>query len=228
MSSVCEFLSPDYPSLKVCGVTCTEDAEELVEHQVPAVGINFWPPSKRYCEPEVALQFLPSLAGKITRVGVFVNNAREVAPLLLEKKALDVIQLHGDEDEAELHYFLESGIPVIRSLALKSTDDLATIIEKYRDLAQLGTLALLLDTHAPGQYGGTGQTIDWQQAAQFIAKARPLPVLLAGGIVPANAAEALRTTRPTALDVASGAEHSPGKKAFQKVAALQEATRSAS
>ncbi len=227
MDGLSSFLSPEHSSLKICGVTTAEDAKHLASLSVPALGINFWPPSKRYCPSEVALEFLPLLGGKIVRVGVFVNNARELAPTLLEKNALDAIQLHGDEDDAELVEFLSQGHTVIRSLALQADASLAEMSAHYRKLAapHAGKLALLLDAHAPGLYGGTGETIDWGQAGEFVRLASPLPVLLAGGIVPDNAQEALQTTRPAALDIASGAESAPGIKDFAKVSSLLSATR---
>ncbi|MGJ8724868.1 MAG: phosphoribosylanthranilate isomerase [Roseibacillus sp.] len=226
MDGLQSFLSSADPSLKICGVTNPSDAEKLAQLKVSALGINFWPQSKRYCPAEDALTFLPGLAGKIVRVGVFVNNARQVAPELVFKGALDAIQLHGDEDDEELAEFLTSGVPVIRSLALKPDDNLAAVIGHYQALSQKsgGTLALLLDAHAPGVYGGTGETIDWNQAAEFI-QLSPLPVLLAGGIIPENAAEAATIAKPAALDIASGAESAPGIKDFVKVAALQAATQ---
>lgn len=225
MDGLQSFLSPSHPSLKICGVTLAREAEQLAQLKVPGLGINFWPQSKRFCPAHKALTFLPTLANEIVRVGVFVNNAREIAPNLLKEKALDIIQLHGDEDDDELLEFLTTGTPVIRSLALKTEDDLEKVIAHHLALSQKskGTLALLLDAHAPGLYGGTGKTIDWNQAAEFI-QLSPLPVLLAGGIVPSNAQEAAEITKPAALDVASGAESSPGTKDFDKVSALLAAT----
>ena len=229
MDSIESFFSPLSHSLKICGVTLASDAEQLVSLQVPALGINFWPQSKRYCPPEEAVVFLPALAEQIVRVGVFVNNARENWSLLSRENAIDIIQLHGDEDDEELRFFLNQGIPVIRSLALQPDADLAQVSSHYQEISQscLGSLALLLDAHAPGVYGGTGETIDWVQAAGFIQQCAPLPVLLAGGITPTNAQEAVEVTRAAALDVASGAESSPGKKDFAKVMALQSATQTA-
>ena len=226
MDDIQSFLSPSHPSLKICGVTLAPDAEALVALNVPALGVNFWPKSKRYCSPEKALQFLPALAGQIVRVGVFVNNAREISPILLEKEAIDIVQLHGDEDDEQLLEFLQRNIPVIRSLALKPNEDLHQVIEHYKKLQEKypNTLTLLLDTHAPGVYGGTGETIDWKQAAEFIQLASPSPVLLAGGITPNNSKEAIQTTQPCGLDIASGAESSPGIKDLAKVTSLLTST----
>ncbi|MBK1835414.1 phosphoribosylanthranilate isomerase [Roseibacillus ishigakijimensis] len=227
MDGLAPFFSTSPPSLKVCGVTTARDAEELVRLGVPAMGINFWPPSKRFCSEQDAAAFLPTLRGRIVRVGVFVNNARELGPRLHASGALDGVQLHGDESDEELETLLAEGIPTIRSLALSRDADLETVAAHYQALAsgQDAPFALLLDAHAPGVYGGTGQTIDWEQAAAFIRLAAPLPVLLAGGIVPENAAEALATTTAAGLDVASGAESAPGVKDFCKVRELLAATR---
>ncbi|HSP42177.1 MAG TPA: phosphoribosylanthranilate isomerase, partial [Luteolibacter sp.] len=86
-----------------------------------------------------------------------------------------------------------------------------------------GARAILLDAHAPGVYGGTGETFDWNAAIAFKQAHPEIPVMLAGGITPQNAADAVTTVHPAALDVASGAEVSPGVKDFTKVAALMRA-----
>ena len=88
-----------------------------------------------------------------------------------------------------------------------------------------GAAGILLDAHAPGLYGGTGRTIDWDLAAEFVRSHPKLPLILAGGITPDNAAAALAAVHPAALDVASGSESAPGIKDFAKVRALLDATR---
>ena len=203
-------------SLKICGVTTRADALELARLGVPALGVNFWEPSKRHCPPETARTFLPELAGKILRVGVFVNNSRPLASTLYNEGLLDVIQLHGDESPADMAFFLSEKIPTIR--ALPAGPNLAT---------RLGTPlpdALLLDTPAGKNYGGTGQTFDWSQAIAAETQFPNLPLLLAGGLTPENAAQALQSVHPTGLDIASGAERSPGRKDFDKVRKLIEIT----
>ena len=69
----CLFLDPNQTSLKICGVTLAEDAQRLISTGVDAMGINFWPHSKRYLSPEAARSLLMEASGRITRVGVFVN-----------------------------------------------------------------------------------------------------------------------------------------------------------
>nr|WP_246418175.1 phosphoribosylanthranilate isomerase [Haloferula luteola] len=202
--------------MKICGVTRASDAERLAELGVDALGVNFWPKSKRFLDPSAAA-FLEPLAGRILRVGVFVNAGTELPRQLMEKGWLDAVQLHGDEPVSDLETLAAAGVPVIRALSSASAS-----FEVAPHECEL-MAALLLDAHAPGIYGGTGQTINWTAAGTFIHQHPQLSILLAGGIVPSNAAEAIRTVRPCALDIASGAESSPGVKDFEKVSLLLQA-----
>ncbi len=211
------FLDPSFPSLKICGVTRAADAERLAVLGVDALGVNFWPQSKRFLAPESA-GFLPALAGKILRVGVFVNAGQELPKRLFRDGLIDLVQLHGDESPDECCRFAESGIPFIKALGVRGPADL----DRARDFNARG---ILLDAHAPGVYGGTGETIDWHLARRFAGENPDIPVILAGGITPENAAEALATGKPAAIDVASGAEQSPGIKDFTKIEALLAALR---
>jgi phosphoribosylanthranilate isomerase len=211
------FLSTEPCSLKICGVTRRDDALMLLEEHVPALGVNFWPLSKRFIAPDDAAAWLEEVAGRILRVGVFVNAERSYIEELMRSGIIDVAQLHGDESAEDVGFFHERGMPVIKAWGVKFDDDpsLAT----HYSLAN----AWLLDAPAAGQYGGTGATFDWSLAAQWRARYPQKPILLAGGITPANAAEAVRSVHPAALDVASGAEISPGIKDRQKVRALMAA-----
>lgn len=211
------FLDPAHCSLKVCGVTMPADADTLANRGVDALGANFWPKSKRYLDPESA-EFLASLEGRILRVGVFVNAGTELPVKLFHSGLIDVAQLHGDEPESAILDLQAQGIPVIRALGIANEDDLQRAADCPAD-------AVLLDAHAPGVYGGTGETIDWNAAARFVARHPETPVILAGGITPENAAEAVKTVRPCALDTASGSESAPGIKNFQKVAAMLQSIR---
>jgi phosphoribosylanthranilate isomerase len=185
----------------------------LVELGIEALGANFWPNSKRYLDPAAA-GFLRALQGKILRVGVFVNAGPDLPRRLVEEGLIDLVQLHGDEQPEDARVFREAGIPFIKAIGVKGLEDLARV----RDY---GAAAILLDAHAPGLYGGTGQTIDWALARAFAAENPDLPLVLAGGITPANVGDAVAAVQPAALDVASGAELRPGVKDFEKVKALK-------
>ena len=131
---------------------------------------------------------------------------------------LDVVQLHGDESPEDAAAFRDAGVPFIKAIGVKTRDDLERA-------AEYGAAAILLDAHAPGIYGGTGETFDWEVASAFRRDHPGLPVILAGGIVPENAALAALSVAPAALDIASGAELSPGVKDLAKVTAFLTALR---
>ncbi len=209
------FLDPSSVSLKICGITRQADAAQLVALGVEALGVNFWPMSKRYLPPANATWLL-DLSGAILRVGVFVNASAELPLRLIREGLLDLIQLHGDESPADLACYRAANIPFIKAIGVKSRAELAHAVD-------YGATAMLLDAHAPGVYGGTGEVFDWNVAIQFRQQHPAIPIILAGGIVPGNAAQAARRVKPAALDVASGAELAPGIKDFGKVRALLEA-----
>jgi phosphoribosylanthranilate isomerase len=211
------FLDPTTVSLKICGVRTSDDANQLAEMGVDALGVNFWPKSKRYLAPEEA-GWLRNLADKILRVGVFVNVDPELPLQLVRDGYLDAVQLHGDEAPENATPFHEANIPFIKAIGVKTLADL-------KRATDYGAAAILLDAHAPGIYGGTGEVFDWEVASDFRRIHPQLPILLAGGIVPENAGLAAMSVLPAALDIASGAEISPGVKDFQKVAAFLTALR---
>ncbi len=212
MAPLERFLDPSTVSLKICGVTTRGDAERLAALGVDALGVNFWPRSKRYLAPENAA-WLRDLAGRIPRIGVFVNEPPELPLRLMRDGLLDAVQLHGDETPEDAAVYQEAGVPVFKAIGVKTLDDLARA-------ADFRAGAILLDAHAPGVYGGTGETFDWNAALDFKKRHPEIPIILAGGITPENAAFAADAVQPAALDVASGAEISPGVKDFDKVSAL--------
>jgi phosphoribosylanthranilate isomerase len=212
MSTLSRFLDPSTVSLKICGVTIREDAMRLASLGVDALGANFWPRSKRYLAPEQA-DWLAELAGSILRVGVFVNEAPDLPLRLVREGLLDVVQLHGDESPADALVYQDNGIPFFKAIGVKTADNLEHAPDFHAD-------AILLDAHAPGVYGGTGATFDWNTAIDFKERHPEIPIILAGGIIPGNAARAAAVVRPAALDVASGVELSPGIKDFAKVESL--------
>lgn len=209
-----DFLSSGSVALKVCGVTTPNDAEMLIELGVDAVGLNFWPKSKRFLAPKKA-DFCKSLAGEILKVGVFVNAEKDTVRGLIESGIIDVAQFHGDEDTTYCEYFAQLGIPYFRAVGVKNEASISQL-----ELPECQ--AILLDAHAPGVYGGTGQTCDWS-IIPIVKQAHPdLPIILAGGITPDNVKAAKALEHIAALDVASGAESAPAVKDREKVKLLIE------
>jgi phosphoribosylanthranilate isomerase len=215
VSDLARFLDRSHVSLKICGVTTCADGGRLADMGVDALGVNFWPSSKRYLAAAEA-GWLLDLAGRILRVGVFVNEQGDLPVRLYDAGLIDVIQLHGDELPEDLVAIHAAGAPVIKAIGVKTRSDLSRAVE-------FGAAAILLDAHAPGVYGGTGVPFDWDVAVDFQQQHPELPVILAGGITAANAGMASARVRPAALDIASGAESVPGMKDFDKVAAIRKA-----
>ena len=171
MSSLERFLDPETTSLKICGVTFPDDAKNLISHDVDALGVNFWPQSKRHLPWEDA-HWLRDLKGKILRVGVFVNQS--VLPAeLFSQDLIDVVQLHGDESVEEAAIYRDHGIPFIKAFGVNTFADL-------KHAPDYGASAVLLDAPAPGTYGGTGETFDWNHALAFNREHPDRPISLAG------------------------------------------------
>jgi phosphoribosylanthranilate isomerase len=212
------FLNPVSPSLKICGVTRRDDALALVDLGLDAIGANFWPKSKRHITPQDAA-WLHDIAGKTLRVGVFVNQPVEFSLGLWREGLIDVIQLHGDEGTEHHEALFSAGAPFFQAIAITPDGHPTAAMPENAS-------AILLDAHAPGVYGGTGVVIDWH-AARALRDAHPhMPVILAGGITPDNAINAINAVHPAALDTASGVESAPGIKDLEKSARLIAAIRS--
>jgi phosphoribosylanthranilate isomerase len=208
---------------KICGITTAEDAQAIVSLGADAIGINFWPKSKRYISLEDSGGWLAELAGKVTRVGVFVNATMQELQAAFASGMLDALQLHGDESPDLVASLLEQGVPVFKALGGKNEEVLAEV-RSYPGYCE----SILLDAYAPTQYGGTGETMDWALGHRVVFAEPGRKVVLAGGLVPDNVAKAIEQVRPFAVDVASGVESLPGKKDLRKVEEFLKAVRGVS
>jgi phosphoribosylanthranilate isomerase len=165
-------------------------------------------------EPEAARAIIGQLSPFVLTVGVFVDAESAAVRDLAAGVGLDWIQLHGSEPPDYCRALERRVIKAFRVQDESSLSELA----KYRGAVQ----AFLLDTYKPGQVGGTGETFNWDLARQ----ARQYgPIILAGGLNPNNVAQAIRTARPQAVDVASGVEASMGKKDPKKLRAFFDAVK---
>lgn len=208
------------PQIKVCGLTLLEDALVCVAAGINAIGINFWPKSKRFHPFAQASAWLDAVPEQITRVAVFVNADESEVTKIMHSGLLEVAQFHGDESDSYVQKFLDAGIPCIRALSVRTPEDLEKI-----PLCPAPTI--LLDAYQPGVYGGTGRTCDWELAAQAVRAFPEKRIILSGGLTPANAAQAFHEVRPAALDLASGVEISPGVKDAALIRQLAKSVRSA-
>ena len=189
--------------VKICGVTNWADAKLAVDLGADALGFNFHPPSPRAVTPAQAWQIIRRLPPMVTAVGVFVNWPAQAVAALARALHLGAVQLHGDESPREVRE-LAGAFRVIKAFPAPPGFRLAALAPYARASA-----ALLLDGFKGGLYGGTGRTADWDLARRAQKYGR---VILAGGIRPANVAQAIAQARPYAVDVASGVESRPGKK----------------
>jgi phosphoribosylanthranilate isomerase len=195
--------------VKICGVTRVEDALLAARLGADAIGLNFWPRSRRRVDVEQARRIVEALPPLVPAVGVFVNQPRDEILAIAGRARLAVVQLHGDEPPHACEGF---PVPVWKALRLASPLPLAWLDE-------WPVQGFLLDAPdlGAGGYGGSGRTCDWEVAREAASRA---PVLLAGGLGPDNVADAIRAVRPWGVDVASGVEASPGVKDPDKLAAF--------
>ena len=190
--------------IKICGITRCEDAEMAVGLGADFIGLNFYPPSPRCLTLEPAAAISRVVKGRARLVGVFVNAERTYIKERLESLKLDLLQFHGDEDDAALQGW---PVPVIRALRLGSDAALDAI-----DIGGIKADYILIDTFHPQLFGGTGRA----RRLDALGALDLSRVFVSGGLTPDNAAEAA-ALNPYALDVASGVEAAPGIKDPRKV-----------
>ncbi|MCA9262701.1 MAG: phosphoribosylanthranilate isomerase [Planctomycetales bacterium] len=197
--------------VKICGVTRVEDALVVAASGADAIGLNFFPPSPRFVDLERAREITAELPDHLTRVGVFVNAPIDVVRRTCEVALLDVVQLHGDETPEFLREL--SDMRLVRAIRCRAADwsAMAAIVDADHS-SGVRPEAYLIDAHVPGQYGGTGETVDWDRLAKRVGPLAQVPIILAGGLIPENVGAAIRLVRPAAVDTASGVESAPGIK----------------
>lgn len=203
--------------IKICGLTTLEDAQAAVEAGADLLGFNFYPPSPRYLTPAACAEITAAVRRQrpaVKLIGVFVNEPPARVAEILAAAGLDLAQLHGEEAPDALR--------ALDGRAFKAFRGVGADHALYA-VAGCGAPAFLVDAYSPTLYGGTGHTADWS-AARPLAKQYPL--LLAGGLTPANVADAITQVRPWGVDAASGVESAPGRKDHAKVRALIAAARS--
>lgn len=195
--------------IKLCGLSRECDMEAANRLRPDYIGFVFAPGSRRYVSPERAATLKSLLDPEIMAVGVFVNEAPEKVAELLDKRIIDLAQLHGQEDEdyiARLRALTDR--PLIKAFRIDSAEDVEEAAQSSADF-------VLLDSGN----GGTGSRFDWRLISDF-----PKPYFLAGGLSVENVSEAIEKRKPYALDVSSGIE-TKGVKDKDKMAAFVAAVR---
>lgn len=198
------------PVIKICGLKSADQALAAHRAGATALGLNFAPSKRRITieEGNAIASALPM--GRPTLAGVFVN--ADIATLETTARAvgLDVLQLSGDEDPAVLTTLSEYRIwKALRFAPSTTLDDARSAVDRWLDMPH-PVEVVLIDAAVQGAYGGTGHRADWDLVATL---AVDYPVVLAGGLNPANVGSAIEQTHPLGVDVASGVERDGVKDA---------------
>jgi phosphoribosylanthranilate isomerase len=198
--------------IKICGITNTDDALAAADAGADAIGLNFFSKSRRFVRPDQARQIASAVTSGLTKVGVFVNHSAAEIAEIAKAVQLDCIQLHGDEDP-EVIALLPTNTRVIRAFRC-GAQGLAPLAQYLDECRRAGRVpeAVLIDSDAGPDFGGTGRPGDWQLITHGRAALGELPLILAGGLTPKNVSAAMAVVRPDAVDVASGVESQPGIK----------------
>lgn len=209
--------------VKICGITDEDAMEAAVEAGADHVGLVFYPNSPRAVTPERATELLSYLERPVSRVGLLVDPDDALLDAVVGGVRLDLLQLHGGESPERVEAIrLEYGIPVMKVIPVAGQGDLAAAA------AYLGVAdRLLFDARPPKEAalpGGNAVSFDW---SLLTGRRWPLPWFLAGGLSPANVAEAIRVSGTRAVDVSSGVETAPGVKSPDLIRAFIAAARGA-
>ena len=189
------------PLIKICGITREEDARAAVDSGADAIGMQFYDGSVRYIPAGKAKAIAGLVADKALKVGLFVNAAPDYVREIIGAVPLDILQFHGDEDEAYCRQFRR---PFWKALRVRDAQSLARQLDNFAQETDL-----VLDAWHADSYGGTGKRFDWGILDGLIGHRR---IILAGGLNPGNVAEAVQRVHPWGVDVSSGVETAPGIK----------------
>ena len=203
--------------IKICGITCVEDALWAAQLAVDFVGFNFYPPSPRHVKPERAAECIRAMregyAGSAPKaIGVFVDTPPDKINQISRQAGLDGAQFVGDESPEMVRQV--AGIR-FKGISLKTLDR----------LGRYDVDAYLCDTYAPNEKGGTGRPYEYSLLRPHMVHHA---IIIAGGLTPETVGGVVRNLQPWGVDVASALETAPGKKDRDRMQAFVDAVRQAS
>ncbi len=207
--------------IKICANTSVEDALLAADAGADAVGFVFAPSPRRVTAAQVAA-IVPRLSPAVEKIGVFVDAKLDEIEETVRISGLTGVQLHSDagpDMPAQLRNHLGPDLRILRVIHFSPEAH-----EQVIAVAQNPNVdAILVDSRTATAVGGTGIAFDWQTARDTVfqnAGQNGARFVVAGGLTPANVAEAIATLKPWGVDVVSGVEASPGRKDAASVRAF--------
>ncbi len=203
--------------VKICGLTTLEDARFASGALADYLGFIFYDGSPRYVEPAKAGAIINWIEGP-QKVGVFVNQPLDDVNSIAKQTGIDLVQLHGNESP---EYCELINLPVIKAIHVTpdtTAAELRSKIEDYESIAEY----FLFDSKIGDQWGGTGKTFNWDLLNDITGE---VPFFLSGGLNAENIRDAIKAVNPSAVDLSSGLEESPGLKSFDKMEVFFETMR---
>jgi phosphoribosylanthranilate isomerase len=210
--------------VKICGITSLDDARSAIAAGADMLGFNFYRVSPRFIEPQDARTIIEALRREtenhsVTLVGVFVNESSpESVMRVVEETGIEAVQLHGEES-------VEFCQRLKQLLKGKSLIKVLRVIGRFTptETEAYDADTIMLDSFHSEMRGGTGHVFDWS-IARSVRELVPR-LILAGGLSPANVAQAIAQVSPYAVDACSSLESSPGQKDAERMRAFVEAVR---
>ena len=207
--------------VKICGLRTPADVVAVAAAGAAYIGLNFFPKSPRYLAPDQARLLAMAAPPGLAKVALVVDADDATLDAIVAAVPLDMLQLHGLETpERVAQVKARYRLPVMKVIGVADEGDLAGLLDH-----SLAADLLMIDAKPPrGSVlpGGNGLTFDWRL---LVGRKWLRPWMLAGGLTPANVAEAIRLTGARQVDVASGVESAPGIKDHALIAAFVAATR---
>ena len=190
--------------VKICGITSLKDTKIAVNYGASAIGLIFFQGSLRYVDPGKVKNWILDIPKNVKKVGVFVNEKIENIHSIVRDLNLDFIQLHGHESPDYCDQMIK---PVIKVFRVGDDFD-SNVLKDYQ------VAAFLFDTYQKGRPGGTGENFNWDLIANLKTNA---PIILSGGLNAGNILDGIKAVNPSAVDINSGVESTPGIKDEGKV-----------
>ena len=201
--------------VKFCGLTRAGDVAAAAALGVDAIGLVMTRRSKRFVDLEAARALRAQVPPFVATVVLLLDDEPAWVHEVISRVAPDLLQFHGEEPA---DYCTGFGLRYLKAIPMASVDNVSAYTQRHAQAS-----GFLLDSHAAGGQGGSGQAFDWTRVPRELGR----PLVLAGGLNAGNVAEALRLASPYALDVSSGIETAPGIKSSEKMQHFMQALAAA-